>query len=214
MDVATYNEGFAAFQQAAASLQGEGKPLFLFKKGDWLFGQDQEEIAAGTEIALNIAEAEWGWIRWDDKKPVDRKMVLVASGQPMAARDELGHTDQSLWPTDENGNPQDPWQNTIEIPGRRLDGDTEEFVLAGSSRGFHGAVKKLFNAFGKGMRTNAGKVPVITIGVGSYDHKTYGRTKFPILDLSSWKSADELPAEVEQQELIEEQPKKGKQTKF
>lgn len=193
--LATVNEGaLQAFGSAAAALSGAGKPFLAFKKGDWYFGQDQKEIAAGTRVAVNLMEAEWGWLCWKDEKVQDRKMVLVASGQGIASRNDLGDHDQDLWAVDEKGNPQDPWQKTIEIPGRFIDGEKDEFMMAGASKGWEGACKALFKQFGENAAANAGKVAIVEIGGGKYNHKVYGITKVPVLTLVDWADPETLEA--------------------
>lgn len=196
--LATVNESqLAAFGSAASALAGGGKPFLSCKKGDWYFGQEDKEIPAGARVAINMMEAEWGWLHWKDKEVVGRKMLTVASGNPIADRGELGDDDKDLWPRDDQNNPQDPWQKTIEIPGRFIDGDKEEFVVAGSSKGFEGACKALFKAFGEHARANPGKVPVVELGVSKYNHKKYGITKVPVLDLVDWADPAALEAGAE-----------------
>jgi hypothetical protein len=185
--LATVNEN--AFLAAAASMAGgDQKPILKFSKGDWTVGQEDEDVPIGTRLAADIVNAEWGWIRWHDNKPVERRMVLVASGQQSPTRDALGHEDKDLWKVGSDGKPQDPWQRTIEIPVRELDGEKREFLLAGSSNGFQGGCKALFAAFGKGMRENAGKVPVIELGMSKYKHKNseYGVIKTPEMAIVEW----------------------------
>lgn len=196
--ITTVNENqLAAFGSAASALSGSGKPFLSFKKGDWYFGQEQKEIPNGTRVAVDMMNAEWGWLHWIDSKVEERRMVLVASGQPIDGRSELGSTDKDLWPRDKEGNPQDPWQKTIEIPGRFLDGDRDELLLAGSSKGWEGACKALFKEFGEQARANSGLTPVIAIDVSKYNHKVYGITKVPTVTLVDWIDASaEAPAKA------------------
>ena len=186
-ELATYNENsVAAFQNAAAALSGDQKPILRFEKGDWYAGQEDEDIPLGTKFAANIMEAEWGWLRWKDSKPVERRMVLVASGSQPASRDSLGYDDDAMWDRDDQQRPRDPWQKTIEIPVRELTGEKREMVLVGSSRGHEGACKALFKAFGEGMRSNGGKVPVIQLGGSKYTHSKHGIVKVPEMPLVEW----------------------------
>lgn len=197
MDLVTVNENaLANFGAAASALSGDQKPLLRFVKGDWYLGQDKDEIPLGAKFALNMPAVEWGWIFWHDEKPEERRMVTVASGQPIAARSNLGHEDKELWRRDNEGNPQDPWQKTIEIPARELASEKREVVIAGSSKGWEGCCKALFKAFGEGMRANPGRVPVVELAVGKYDHKKYGITKVPVLNIVAWQTAEELEAAV------------------
>lgn len=196
--ITNYDAAFAAFQNAASAMAGgDQKPILKFTKGDWMVGQDNEDVPAGTKLAADVMNAEWGWVRWHDSKPVERRMVLVASGQQPPSRDALGHEDKQLWRVGSDGRAQDPWQKTIEIPVRELTGDRREFLLAGSSKGFEGGCKALFNSFGKEMRENMGKVPVISLGVSKYKHSNpeYGIIKTPEMTLVEWfDPSQEAPA--------------------
>jgi hypothetical protein len=204
--IAQYSDAFAAFQAAAATLSGgDQRPLLRFQKGDWYLGQDNEEIPNGTRLAANIIEAEWGWVRWQDSKPVERKMVRVATGVSPAGRDTLGHNDKELWDRDSEGRPRDPWQFMIDIPAREIGGAKREITFSGGSKGWEGCCKALFSDFGEGMRINPGKTPIVELGTDKYTHKVYGVTKVPALKLVEWKSEGDLDAAA---------PAKGKAAKF
>lgn len=194
-ELTTFNENtLSAFQNAAAALSGEQKPILKFEKGDWYAGQEDEEIPIGTKLAANIMEAEWGWVRWHGGKPVERRMVLVASGQQPATRDALGHADEAMWDRDDQGRPRDPWQKMIEIPVREIEGERREMIISGGSRGHEGACKALFKAFGEQMRANLGKTPVIQLGGSKYTHSKYGIVKVPEMPLVDWFDPATAPA--------------------
>ena len=185
--VTTVNpQALQAFGNASTALAGASKAFLACKKGDWVFGADDTELAAGTKVAMDIMNAEWGWICWRDRKPEDRRMVAISSGQGIEPRSSLSDNDSAMWPVDDFGNPQDPWQKTIEIPGRMLDGDKDEFCAAGSSRGWEGACKALFAEFAEQAAANEGKVPVVELTASSYQHGKYGRVKVPVMKLVEW----------------------------
>ena len=208
MEVANYDTAFANFQAAASALSGDTKPILKFDKGDWYAGQDNEEVPIGTQLAVDMMSAEWGWVRWKDNKPAERRMTLIATGQSPPARDALGHSDEALWERDDKQNPRDPWQRTIEMPMREISGDKREFTVAGASKGFEGCCKALFKAFGEQMRANIGKVPIVELRSDKYTHRQYGIVKVPSLPLVGWKTLEEL-------ETVKSEPAATKkQTKF
>jgi hypothetical protein len=190
---------------ASALSGGDSKPILKFEKGDWLLGQDKQDVSNGTLVAVNMASIEWGWVRWSDNRPTDRRMGLIDEGYRVEARPALGDTDESMWPRDDTGRPRDPWQKMIEIPVRELAGERREMLLSGGSRGWEGACKALFDAYGKGLKEGkAGKTPIVKLGSSHYDHKSYGRVKVPVLELVEWREPGELLAA----------PAKGSKTKF
>ena len=188
MELTTVNENaFNAFANAAAAMSGgDQKPILRFDKGNWYAGQDNSDVDQGTRLAADMMHAEWGWIHWVDNKPAERRMVVIASGAGVAARETLGNDDKQMWPVDEKGVPQDPWRKSIEIPVREIDGERREFTLAGSSKGFEGACKALFKAFGEGCRANGGKTPIIELGASKYKHQKWGMVPVPALPLVEW----------------------------
>lgn len=194
METAVTNYNPNAFAAAASALAGDTKPILKCKKGDWYLGQDDEDVAIGTRVALNIVESEWGWLHWHDKKPDERRMVRVAAGTPIEKRSDLGSQDQDMWPTGDDGKPQDPWQKTIEIPGREIDGERREFNMSGSSAGFEGAVKKLFKQYAEESVANAGKVPIVELGRDKYKHRVYDIVKVPALTIVDWADPEKLEA--------------------
>ena len=191
-NIAACDDVLSAFAAVAEELSTGAKPILKFQKGDWLLGQDGEELKPGTRLAVDMMNAERGWVRWRDGKPVERKMVRIAARVPVPARYELGHDDESLWDKDGDDRPRDPWQAMIEFPARELDGERREVVISGGSRGWEGCCKALLAEFAQGARQNTGKVPVVELGSDSYQHRTYGRVKVPALPIVAWMAEEEL----------------------
>jgi hypothetical protein len=204
---------FAAYGQEAAS--GSGAYL-KFSKGEWLLGQNDDEIALGRKLAANMDELSIGWIRWADGKPAERRMGILAQGYKPETRDALGYTDQTTWEVDEtSGKPKDPWNFTNELP--LADPETgEQMTFSASSKGGIGAVGNLCKAYGKEYRVQGGKVPVIELGRDSYKHPTYGKTYVPVLTIVEWVDNASLAAAPANEDAAEEAPatKTGAKTRF
>jgi len=207
--VATYGsyDPYSSYGQEAAA--GGGNYL-KFSKGDYLLGQAEEEVKEGTRAAANMAEFTIGWVKWKDKRPVERRMGLLAQGYKPEPRNALGDLDETQWDTDKDGKPQDPWQMTNELPLVTLDGE-EQMTFSTSSRGGIGALGLLCKEYGKEYRLREGKVPVIELAVDSYKHTDYGKVyvpKFPIVD---WiDNVAPAPAASGEAEEAREEPKAPK----
>lgn len=180
---------FAAYGQEAAAGSGN---FLKFSKGEWLLGQNDDEIPLGRRLVANMHDLSIGWIRWADGKPADRRMGLLAAGFRAEPRDSLGYTDQSDWETDDDGKPQDPWTFTNELP--MADPETgEQMTFAASSKGGIGGIGNLCKAYGKEYRQREGMVPVIELARDSYVHPKYKKLYVPVLPIVDWMANDGVP---------------------
>lgn len=180
---------FAAYGQEAAS---GGGAFLKFSKGEWLLGQNDDEVDLGRRLAANMDELSIGWIRWADGKPAERRMGLLSQGHKPETRDQLGYTDQTLWDTDDQGKPKDPWNFTNELP--LADPETgEQMTFSASSKGGIGCIGNLCKAYGKEYRQRQGMVPVIELARDSYKHPTYGKTYVPVVTIADWVANSSVP---------------------
>src|SRR6185312_12370011 len=142
--------------------------LLKFSKGDFLVGEDNEEVEEGTQYVANMDELMVGWIRWQGSKPTDQIMGRVSEGYQAQRRSELGDDDKTKWEVDEQGRERDPWQFSnyliLKTPGQS--GDDALFTFTTSSRGGLNAIGELCKSYGKAMRQRPDELPIIAIGVG------------------------------------------------
>ena len=96
---------FASFGDSGTGIVGD---LLKFSKGEWLAGQDEQEVPEGAQIVVNMLTVKTGWVRWQDAKPTDEELVTIASGMSPPRRSDLGDNDQDLWEEDKDNKPQ--WQ--------------------------------------------------------------------------------------------------------
>lgn len=190
--------------------------LLKFSKGDFLCGEDNEEVEEGTRYVANMDELMVGWIRWSDNKPTDQIMGRVSEGYQPAKRNALGDDDKSKWEIDEQGRERDPWQFSnyliLKTPGEA--GEDALFTFTTSSRGGLNAIGELCKAYGKAMRQRPDELPIISLGVGSYQHsnKAFGRIKFPIFEVVGWAPRGEF-AEALAEAAPEKEPEAAPATK-
>lgn len=162
--------------------------LLKFSKGDWMYGQHNEELKLGTALIANMDQLLTGWIKWQDNKPAETIMGLVVEGFKPPKRDTLGDgytpgckaddVDTSEWEVDAGtGQPRDPWQRTwyllmrqLDDKGQPLQGDDGLFTFTTSSKGGTDAIMELCAKYGKWMRAYPGKYPVIKLGTDKYNH--------------------------------------------
>lgn len=178
---------FEAYAEAADTNRIVGD-LLKFSKGEYLAGQNGDEVAEGTELVANMGELMVGWVRWEGGKPTDMQMGRVIEGYSPAGRRDLGDLDESEWERDEGtGQPRDPWQRTNYLILKEVEGD-KLYTFATSSKGGLGAIAQLCKAYGKAMRQRPSEYPVVALNVDSYRHpnKAYGKIFTPKLDVVGW----------------------------
>lgn len=192
---------FAAYGQEAANAGA----FLKFSKGEWLLGQNDDEVPLGRKLAANMDELSIGWIRWSDGKPAERKMGLLSQGYKPEPRDALGYTDESLWDLDEAGKPKDPWNFTNELPLADPD-DGEQMTFSASSKGGIGAIGNLCKAFARAAERRQALTPVIELGRDSYKHSVYGKTYVPVLTIAGWVANGSVPIPAPDDGDVDEKP--------
>jgi hypothetical protein len=219
---------FEAYSESVNSNRIVGA-LLKFNKGDWLVGQDNDELKLGTTLVAAVEEVMVGYLKWEDSKVVDMRMGKVKDGFVMPARRDLGDVDQGSWDTDDQGKPRDPWQMTSYLILKAADGQ-DLYTYAPSSAGGRNVVAALCGEYGKHSRQKPDEFPIVELAVDSYMHKvkSYGRIKVPVLQIVGWiskaatmaaivgEAADaeaDRKAEKEQEETPTTPAKGGKGTK-
>ncbi|MET0365636.1 MAG: hypothetical protein ABW169_13385 [Sphingobium sp.] len=205
---------YAAYGQEAASGSGD---FLKFSKGEWLKGQNDDEVELGARLAANMGELSIGWIRWEDGKPAERRMGLLSMGHKPEARNELGYSDQSQWEDDENGKPKDPWNFTNELPLANPE-TGEQMTFSASSKGGIGAIGNLCKAYGREYRQREGLIPIVELGRDSYKHKVYGKTYVPVISIADWVENGSVPdapkGDDAETPAADEKPATGAKTRF
>lgn len=160
--------------------------LLKFSKGEYLAGQHGDEIPKKTQLTAVMDSLLVGWVKWEESRPIDQRMVQIVKGEKPSKRSELGDDDKSKWEIDDNGQQRDPWQLTNYIVF--VDVNNEVFTFTTTSFGGRGAVGELCKAYGKNMRQKPDDYPIISLDVGSYKHKDkkFGKIFVPKLEIVGW----------------------------
>lgn len=186
LSTAPARNAFEAYAEAVNRNRIVGE-LLKFNKGDWLSGQNNDELDAGTRMVAAMDELMIGWLKWEDGKPTDMKMGRVIDGFVPPSRKELGDTDEADWDVDDDGKPKDPWTMTNYLILKEESGD-QLYTFAPSSKGGIGCIGKLSGIYGKNMRQKPDQFPIVELRFDAYNHpnKAYGRIKTPVLEVVGW----------------------------
>ena len=200
--------------------------LLKFSKGDWIAGEDNEDVEHGTKFIANMDEFLVGWIKWENNKPIEHVMGNLAQGYAPPKRHELPDQDESKWEIDPaSKEPRDPWQFTNYLLLKRLDddgrpinedGNDGAYTLTVSSKGGISAMARFTKAFGAKMRQRPDQWPIVELEGDSYPHKNkaFGRIKVPVFNLTGWISKDQftldkITTEDPEPQLPIDKPKTG-----
>src|SRR4051812_19669093 len=179
--------------------------LFLkFSKGEYVYGQNKEELKLGKRLVVNMPGTRLGWVRWQGGKPVENTMELLIDRPHIRERHELGHSDESMWERDDRGDAQDPWVLTYSLD-LSDPANSEFYSFSTTSAGGKKAVGALLTLFSQKHRMEPDLLPIVELQRSSYNHPNprFGKIYEPLLPVIGWidanaPSVDDLnvPAEV------------------
>ena len=182
-----YTNAFEAYGNAVAPRMIVGTLLKFSQGFNFQAGQDGPEVPVGSVLVAIMPTLAAGWVKWENGLPTEQIIGLVADGFTPHKRKDLGDTDESAWAADESGHRRDPWQLSNYLvmadPNSR-----ELFTFATSSKGGLGAVGQLCKLYGKMMRQQPDKIPLVKLGFGSYKPRdpARSRVKYPTFEVVGW----------------------------
>ena len=149
--------------------------MLKFNKGDFIVGD--EPVPLDTEYLAHCVGWTKCWVKFVDKKLVDKKMYRVSRRERPADRNDLDEIEKAN--TD-----QDPWTLQYLLPLES--GDGEVFIFTTSSIGGHRAVSELCNEYAKRRLNGHDGQPIIKLAVGEMNTKNYGKVPRPVFKIVGW----------------------------
>ena len=179
---------------------------FKGASGQFLAGQDDDEIEHGTQFAADMYNSQWIWSFWWDGKMVESVDCLLREN-PMAyetmpdflpEHEDIDMTLEEIvkMQKEDPANFRDGWGVQASLGLRPVDGSTEEYTLRlGGSvalRAFHA----LRRAFSRQYKLREGLTPVIEVSADGYKSKIPGVGKrfAAVIKIVDWASEEELMA--------------------
>ena len=174
-----------------------GAPMCKFTKQGEFSISDIDNIPAGTRCIAHADQISLGWQRWEDGKPVERRIGLVADKFVPPQRNELGDTDERQWELQDDGTRRDPWQFQMTLPITRLDAGGETYNFTTGSKGGLACVNRLTRAYGRRLRDEkVPGVPIVELRPDHYRHRTYGKIFYPVMHIVGWTDANGNPISI------------------
>jgi hypothetical protein len=183
---------YIRYGDAANRTRIVGKLLKFNKFGDWVCGEDNEELPEDCELMADMDELYVGWLKWENGKPVEQEMGRLLDNYQPPRRTELGDNDKENWEADMNGVARDPWQYSNYLV--LMDANEDLYTFATASKGGLQAIGVLSKAYGVGMRSHPAQFPIVRLGSGEYAHpnKAFGMIKIPKLEIIAWRSRQKI----------------------
>ena len=171
--------------------------LIKFSKGEFLKGLDAEIVPLGSLFTVACDMTLTGFIRWHDGKPIEHKLIRVASGDPPYRREELGFLDKEQWPKDANGEARDPWQQAIYVPVMDSEGEISTFT-SGSVWGIK-SYHRLLRRYATHAARHPGFYPLVKLQTSSFKHsdKQIGKVFFPDFEPAGYVERTEFVEALE-----------------
>ena len=190
--------------------------LRLLKDGDWVFGQDDNAVAKGTEAVINPLSIKHGYSCWTNRQPGEGKNeplgeIMVGLNAALPAMHEL---DQKVDP--QTGRPA-PWKDQMSVDIKFISGRHKgaQVMWKVSSVGGLNAAKAILDAILTKLDEGTPYVcPIVTLDSDHYKHPTYGKTYVPKIEVVGWMDLegneedgdDAEPAAIAKQAAPEPEP--------
>jgi len=174
-----------------------GAPMCKFTKQGEFSISDIDNIPDGTRCIAHADQISFGWQKWQDGKPVERRIGLVADRFVPPLRSELGDADSQQWELQDDGSRRDPWQFQMSVPITRLDAGGETYNFTTGSKGGLACVSRLTRAYGRRVQDEkVPGLPIVELRADHYRHRTYGKIFYPVMHIVGWTDADGKPISI------------------
>lgn len=182
---------------------------FTGATGLFTYGQDDDVLEHGTQLAIDMFNAEWIWTFWWDGEVVEQfndsliENPLSYDNPPMdLPEDPNGDIDMTIEEImqarkDDPANFRDGWSVQASFNGRTVDGEDEQFCIKLNQGVAMNSFHALRKSFGRQYKTKDGLLPIIDVTATSYEPKAKNAGKkrwAPSLKIVDWASEADLIA--------------------
>jgi hypothetical protein len=166
----------------AAAKEDSFDKILKFRKGEYFIGEDQ--VPLGTEYLVHCIAWTKCWIKFEDKRLVERKLYRVARGERPLDRNDLDEIEKA-----ETEN--DPWSLQYMLPFEHMV-IGEVVIFTTSSIGGRRAIGGLCDTYAKRKRKGEDGQPIIKLAVGEMNTKDYGKVPCPVFAIVGWDDGHDV----------------------
>jgi hypothetical protein len=186
--------------------------LLKFADWKWSIGKESEAVEVKEGRRLIAVATAAAWVKWQGGKPVEYR--LREPGVRMPDRAELGDNNPAAWEAGPDGQPRDPWRNTLFV--YLIDEQTAEaFTFSTATWGGRDCVINLADQIKRMRGKHPDAVPLVELGAAPMSTR-FGRKSKPVLKVVGWwntaasvvieQPERQLPPPTAAQELDDEIP--------
>lgn len=191
----------------AAAGAGAGSTTYMkFKgaSGDFLAGQDEDEIPHGTKLAGDVDNSKWVWSFWWEGDVLETQETLIIENPlgfdqepdelPEGYDGDMTLEEIRAEQANRDSNFMDGWSCQAVFGLREIGGENEEYTLKLNQGVALNAFRAMLQTYGRQFRFKEGLVPVIELSARSYKskNKSVGKRFSPILKIVDWLSEEDL----------------------
>jgi hypothetical protein len=161
--------------------------IIKFRDGAYFIGAGRSEPIMPDELQLIALSVVVAWVRWADGTPVEQRVTGPHQRHP--ERDELGHLDESQWPTF-GDKPSDVWRDSRYVYLLDAQKTAELYTFVTETYGGRSAVGDLANQIARVRRAHPGAIPLVSLASEMMPTKTGDRPK-PYFRVIEWRPGKE-----------------------
>jgi hypothetical protein len=180
---ANYDDEADALLEAT---QGHEK-LLKFVKGKYKVGED--EVPLGTQYVVHANQLTYCWIKFRDKKVMERRHGKAIEKWIPPKRDELDDSDPAKWEMGLDGKPKDPWCFQHLLPFEHLESG-EVVIFVTPSTGGKIATEELVREYARRIkRKGARALPIVKLASKEMPTNAFGKVPRPYFEVDGWEDA-------------------------
>lgn len=180
--------GLANVRAKLPEAGGKGILRMLQEADGWVFGQEDNALPLGTEVAINPLSIKHGYTCWTDRAKGEGKNEnlgerLYGLSEQVPAMHELEKMEDP-----KTGAPC-AWKDALTMDMKILDGKhaNTEIVYKPTSVGGMNASRTIIDAvFDKLAEETPFVCPIVELGQDHYKHASYGKTYVPKFEVVGW----------------------------
>lgn len=180
--------GVAQTRASMPAMAGGTPFLRLLRDGMWAMGAEDSEIENGTEALINPLSIQHGYSCWTDREPKEGKNEKLGEEMWKVTQPKLNVMDL---PEILDPRTQKPcaWKDQMSFELKMLDGNfkDQQALFASTSVGGLRLIDSILGDLERQLDTGSIYCfPIVRISCDSYQHKSYGKTYTPVMEIVGW----------------------------